>query len=277
MRVTLPSNGLLGLREVTVDVPRIGTLRELSFSDWTEEQLRTELLRLLIKEDDVFPRMTIYDRDYLFAVVVSSICLNSVPIKYVCPACHAKGREVSCQCTYDITQQEPTFLEAGMSPTVEKSWDFMKEPVRYSVLSVADEEKIVAYALEDWDHYTLRYEQAFVAGVLGADLSSPVTIQEAIDRVNSYPIYVYFSVLLFNQLTFHGVPQYTEGVCPECGQHTRVLVPFGSVVKELDSAKIVDRFAGLSGIIDFKSFVDLSFPELRQLEESLASRMRGNQ
>lgn len=277
MRITLPSNGLFGLREVTVDVPRIGTLRELSFSDWTEEQLRTELLRLLIKEDDAFSRMTIYDRDYLFAVVVSSICLNSVPIKYTCPACQARGQEVQCQCSYDITRLEPVFLEAGSPSTVEKSWDFMQEPLRYSILSAADEERIVAYALEDWDHYTLRYEQAFVAGILGADLSSAATIQEAIDRVNSYPIYVYFSVLLFNQLTFHGVPHYTEGVCPECGQRSRILVPFGSVVKELDSAKIVDRFAGLSGILDFKSFVDLSFPELRQLEESLASRLRGNQ
>lgn len=277
MRVSLPSNGLLGLREVTVDVPRIGTLRELSFSGGTEEQLRTELLRLLIKEQDAFSHMTIYDRDYLFAIVVSSICLNSVPLKFMCPVCQAAGKEVSCQCTYNIAEQEPVFLEEGTSPSIQKQWDFMDAPLTYRILSVADEERIVAYALDDYDHYTLRYEQAFVAGVLGADLSTKDGISSGIALVNSYPVYVYFSVLLFNQLTFHGVPQYTEGVCPECHNKTRVLVPFGSVVRELDSAKIVDRFAGLSGIIDFKSFVDLSFPELRQLEESLASRLRPNQ
>ena len=274
MRVALPSNGLYGLSEVTVDIPRIGTLRELSFSDWTEEQLRTELLRLLIKEQDVFSRMTLYDRDYLFAVVVSSICLNAIPVKFTCPYCHAAGKEVSCQCNYNIGEQEPVFLERGISPIITKSWDFIDTPLSYKIPTVSDEERVISYALEDWDHYTLRYEQAFVAAILGYDLSTTELISAAVSEINSYPVYVYFSVLLYHQLSFHGVLQHTEGTCPECHKKSLILVPFGGIIKELDSAKIVDRFAALSGIIDFKSFVDLSFPELRQLEESLLSRLR---
>lgn len=270
MIVQLPSNGLFGLRQVRLATPRVGHLREIAEADYTDEQIKTEFVRMLLEHPESdFQHMTMYDRDYLYAIAASAVCMNQLVIDFVCPHCKAGGRDVKNSTVYDITQQELTELEKGSPATVSKSFGDLD--VTYRILTVSDEERIVDYALLDYDHYVTRYEAAFTAGVLGQDLSTPDSIEAGIAVVNSYPVYVYFSALLFGQMVFHGVPSTCTGVCHECGQSTRVIVPFGQAVKQLDSGRLVNRFSQLSGMINFSDFVNLSMPELSQMEANLAS------
>lgn len=272
MIVQLPSNGLFGLRSVDLHTPRIGYVRELSGSSYVDEQLKTEFVRLLLGDKVRMDQLTLCDRDYLFALGTSAICLNEVPVDYVCPVCQGRGTDTTGSVVYHLTDQEPIFLEEGTPVSISKHWEGIDTDLTYKFLNVAEETCIIDYALGDYDHYSLRYEQAYVAGTLGYDIYSPTAITASIAKVNSYPVYVYFSVLLFGQMTFHGVSATVEGVCPVCGSSVKVLVPFGSILKGLDSASIVNRFAQLSGIIDFRSFMDLSFPELKQLESTVTSK-----
>ena len=271
MIVQLPSNGLYGLRQVNLRTPKVGDLREIASASYTEEQIRTEFVRLLIDDaTSVFDRITIYDRDYLFAIAASGVCMNRITIDFVCPYCKGAGRDVMNQTVYDITDQEIVVLDDGTPSEVVKSWDGMD--VTYRILRVSDEERIVAYALADYEHYASRYEQAFTAGILGQPMGSPKQIEEGIAVVNSYPMYVYFSALLFSQMTYHGVPTTCIGRCRECGRESKVVVPFGQAVTQLDSGRLINRFSQLSGMVSYKDFLDLSMPELSQLEANLRVR-----
>lgn len=271
MIVSLPSNGLYGLRQVRLATPRVGHLREIAGADYTDEQVKTEFVRMLLDHpEDVFPRITMYDRDYLYAIAASAVCMNQIVIDFVCPHCKAAGKDVKSSTVYDISRQELSELEAGSPATVTKSFGDLD--VTYRILTVADEERIVEYALMDYDKYVTRYESAFVAGVLGQDLSSVESIQEGIATVNSYPVYVYFSALLFGQMVFHGVPATCEGHCSECGATVKVVVPFGQAVRQLDSGRLINRFSQVSGMVNFSDFINLSMPELSQLEANLVSR-----
>lgn len=270
MIVSLPSNGLYGLRQVRLATPRVGHLREIAGADYTDEQVKIEFVRMLIDHpEDVFSRITMFDRDYLYAIAASAVCMNQIVIDFVCPHCKAAGKDVKGSTVYDISKQELTELEAGAPATVTKTFGDLE--VTYRILTVADEERIIEYALQDYDKYVTRYESAFVAGVLGQDLSSLDSIQKGVDVVNSYPVYVYFSALLFGQMVFHGVPATCMGVCPECGSTVKIVVPFGQAVKQLDSGRLINRFAQLSGMVSFSDFINLSMPELSQLEANLAS------
>lgn len=271
MIVQLPSNGLYGLRQVRLATPRVGHLREIATADYTDEQVKTEFVRMLLEHpEEDFARMTMYDRDYLYAIAASAVCMNQISVDFVCPHCKASGKDVQCTTVYDITQQELTELEKGSPAEIKKSFGELE--VTYRVLTVCDEERVIEYALLDFDHYVTRYESAFIAGVLGMDLSTMESIEQGVQMVNSYPVYVYFSALLFGQMVFHGVPSTCMGVCPECGGSTRVIVPFGQAVKQLDSGRLVNRFAQLSGMLSFGDFINLSMPELAQMEANLVTK-----
>ena len=271
MIVQLPSNGLYGLRQVSLSMPKVGHLREVSSASYTEEQVRTEFVRLLVDGSGaLFDKMTLYDRDYLFAIAASAVCMNRIAVDFVCPHCKAMGKDVRCSTVYDISEMEVKMLAEGTPVNVEKSWgDFV---VRYHIPCVSDEECIVAYALADYEHYVERYERAFMACIFGQDISTPQAIDASIAVVDSYPLYVYFSGMLFNQMLFHGVPSTCEGVCSVCGQSSRVIVPFGQAVTEMDSGRLINRFSQLTGVLSFSDFLDLSMPELGQLEANLQAR-----
>lgn len=271
MIVLLPSSGLYGLRQVNLRTPRVGDLREIASASYTEEQIRTEFVRLLVDDaDSVFQQITTYDRDYLYAIAASGVCMNQIVVDYVCPHCKGMGRDVTGHVTYDITSQEIVTLDEGSPSSVVKEWDGLS--VTYRVLRVCDEERIVSYALSDYDHYASRYEQAFIAGILGQSLDSPADIDAGIAVVNSYPMYVYFSAMLFSQMIFHGVPSTVEASCPECGGSVKVIVPFGQAVTQLDSGRLINRFSQVSGMVSYKDFLDMSMPELSQLEANLHAR-----
>lgn len=270
MIITLPSNGLFGLHQTVLNTPKLGHIRSINSASYTDEQLKTEFVRMLLEHPEDLSKMTLCDRDFLFDVAASGVCLNQISTDFVCPLCKDdNGNPVTNSVVYDITQQELIALDEDTPVEVKKRWDGIDMDVTYRFLSVPDEEKIINYALADYENYTLRYEQAFIAATLGQPIVSVSEIEASIKRVDEYPMYVYFSALLFSQMTFHGVPQYAIGKCSHCGGDIKVIIPFTAAVTTMDSAKIVNRFMSLSGMVTFKDFLDLSMPELSQMELNL--------
>lgn len=274
MIVQLPSNGIFGLTQTVLNTPLVGHLSQLASTDYTEEQIRQEFVRMLLAHPEDLERMTICDRDYLFMIAASGVCMNQITTDFVCPVCKDGGKDVVSSVVYDITQQEVIELAPKTPSEVKKTWDDLGTEYTYRILRASDEERLVEYALADYDHYSLRYEQAFMAATLGQDCSDNEAIAKGIDVISQYPLAVYFSALLFTQVVFHGVRPSVMGKCRECGRDVKVLVPFGDTVKMLDSARLVNRFSQISHMVDFKSFLELSMPMLAQFEANARAQAK---
>lgn len=273
MIVQLPSNGLFGITQTGLRVPKVGNLRDMAAASYTDEQAKSEFVRMLLERPEDLDRMSLCDRDYLFIIAASGVCLNRIPIDFVCPYCSEEGKRTTSKGYYDISDKEPVFLEKGTPSEVVKRWDDFDLECTYRILRASEEAPLVEYALGDYDSYNSRYEQAYVAATLGLPCGTMSEIESSVATLNTYPIYVYFSALLFTQMTFHGVPEFTMCKCTECGRDVKVVVPFGAAVMQLDSSKVIHRFSVVSGMMDFRSFLDLSMPELVQLETNMSKGM----
>lgn len=269
MIVQLPSNGLFGLTQTSLRVPKVGNLRDMAQASYTNEQAKSEFVRMLLEHPEDLERMSLCDRDYLFIIAASAVCLNNIQVNYTCPFCSTAEKPVHNTGAYRVSDHEPVFLEKGISDKVVKRWGDFDLECTYRILRASEESPLVEYALDDYDAYTARYEHAYVAATLGLPCSTSMEVAESVKVLDEYPVYVYFSALLFSQMSFHGVPEFAMCTCPACGKAVKVMVPFGAAVMQMDSAKVMNRFSALTGIMDFRSFLDLSMPELEQLEANI--------
>lgn len=257
MRVYLPSNGLFGLKSVEFNIPKIKQLRDLSTASYTDEQATIEVVRMLLSNPEDLYKMSILDKEYLFKIAVESIHMGDVAADVECSECHKKFR-----ISYRLSEQELFELPEGTPREVSKSVD--GRTYTFHFLTPRDEEEIIDYALVDYDHYAKRYESAFVAKTLGF----PAT-QDGVDAVGEYPHYAYYAALLFSNMSFHGVTPIMTSACPHCGQLHKVVIPFVKSILGVESTDVVNRFMQVSGIVDWQSFLDMSFPEYNQLVKNL--------
>ena len=261
MRVELPSHGLFGVKSVDFNVPKIKNLRNLSFETHTDEQVKNSLVSQLLSDPSVLPKLSVCDRDYLFIIAVSAIHLGEIKVKVTCSACNTTYDVV-----YRLNDKELIELPEG-SPAV-VSRDFGDYHFDYTILSVKDERQIIDYALSDFDHYAERYEDGVVARTLGFDISD-----DGVRRANDLPVHYYYSALLFQQLSFHGVDNIVHGICtnPACKHESLVVVPFTKSILSTDTTSVINSFMSVSKIMDFQSFLDLSMPEFKAVMQNIES------
>ena len=52
MIITLPSNGLFGLHQTVLNTPKLGHIRSINSASYTDEQLKTEFVRMLLERPE---------------------------------------------------------------------------------------------------------------------------------------------------------------------------------------------------------------------------------
>ena len=84
MKVYLPSHGVLGIDSIDIRQPKINDLREISNLSPTPELKKTEFVKMLATSPELVDSISIFDRDYLFAIAVSALHLGSLAFKVEC-------------------------------------------------------------------------------------------------------------------------------------------------------------------------------------------------
>ena len=129
MKVFLPSSSLRGISPfIEVPEPRINDLRDVGNLTEYEEFAKNEFL---YKFADI-SKITIFDRDYLFMVLVSSLYMNSMGFKVKCEC----GKRIYDKFEID-NGTEFHILEPGeqlplLMPTVEEEMAVLNEASLYS-------------------------------------------------------------------------------------------------------------------------------------------------
>jgi len=244
MNIFLPSNGIVGIKTVDMSPPKIKHLRQISELSKINEFAKNEFLSLLLNNFADLNKITIFDRDYLFLMAVSAIHLNNMEFTFTCK-CGIENKG-----SFNIEQKDVIFFE-GERILKKKIKD--KEYV-FNILTVGDEREIIEYALENEEKYHERFELALVAKTLGM-------FPHAMDEVEDLPLNIFYAALFFQQCVMHGIEPMHRTTC-SCGNSTVVVIPVMDYLTEINTAGIMTKFAGLANKLDFKSFNEMTIPEV---------------
>lgn len=259
MYIKLPSSGKMGMTTIEMNQPKINHLREIQNLPLQEDEAKTAFVKSLLPRPYELDKLSTYDRDYLFLLAVGVINLNKIQFTV---KCSCGGVEKSL---FDVDNQEVLFLEEKDEATIEKEIEGVV--YTFSILTVAQEQEIVDYALLDEKNLNSRMADAMVASIMGLGVSP-----ESIETVRNYDLSVYFAALFFHSCSFHGIHTTSTVICSKCSKSILAIIPLMATLLSIDTVTIMERFADLSGAMDFKSFIDMSIPELSSLVNSLSNK-----
>ena len=129
-----------------------------------------------------------------------------------------------------------------------------------TILSITDTET-------EGDYQYLK-EDALVFKILYPEL--PLN-DDSIKSVHELSLSVYFSALYFHQCCFHGVEPVKKTICEACKTSTMAVLDVTASLNNFNTAVIMQKFANMSSVVDFNSFINLSFSEYHSLINSLNS------
>lgn len=259
MKIKLPSNGVLGCKEVDMSIPCYRHVREISQANYGPDVIGYEFVKLLLADPTALERMTYQDKDYLLAIAVCAMHLNAPCINVTCKCGHTH------QVFYNLHEQEVVDLAAEATPVVEKKYG--EATYSYHFLSAAQQREIAEKAREDAKDeadYARLFEFYFTCATFG----NPLT-QDGFDKTADLNLTVYYSALLFHELCFHGVNSFVVTTCPQCQQPIVVTVPFEDSLTKWSSGNIVNEFIKVSDVVGgFGNFLDLSLSEVEQIKDN---------
>ncbi len=260
MLIYLPSNGKLGINKVDMRQPKIQDIRESQEFSNDSDLRKTQLVKLLCKSPEEIDKISLYDRNYLFVIAVSSLTLNSLPFKAKCsnPEC---GKVLSD--TIDITQLEVVFLE---NEAVCKK-EVNGQEFTFRLLRVEDEIRAMDYANQVEKDYKDRLEDAYVCASLDMEIND-----ENVNKVRNLDLSVYYLAQFYQICQSHGLVLSKKVKCKSCGNTTNVVMDVKGNMLNMDMSIIMDRYASLSDRIDYKSFLDMTLPEYNFLVDSLNTK-----
>lgn len=258
MIVYIPSNGRAGHLKTGYRQPKISDLRKSNDFSSIDSIKKNEFVSLLLEDSTILPKLTIFDRDYLFTLGVASLKSNVFDFTSSCSECSSRIKD-----KLDLAEIEPIFLE---SPLDAEKVIFGK-PYKFHCLLVEDEQEIIDYAIQDDSQFDERKEDATVCKIL----SKPIT-EENIQWVKELDVTVYYLALMYLCVVFHGITLQKNLPCPKCGAPQKVMIKITSDLLNIDLATILDRYVAISGKLDYQSFLEFTLPEYNTLVKSFNER-----
>lgn len=262
MKVYLPSSGALGIKSTEIRQPKIDDLRKVSELSQIPELRKTEFVKLFLQSPEQLDSMSVFDRDYLYLISVSAVHIGQLSFSFICDC----GNEV--QDTLDLSSHEVIFLDKSAKPFLTKTIEGIN--YQFHMLTVKSETEIVDYLsitdTETEGDYQYLKEDALVFKILYPDL---ILNDDSIKSVHELPLPVYFSALYFHQCCFHGVEPVKKTTCEACKATTMAVLDVTASLNNFNTAVIMQKFANLSSVVDFNSFINLSFSEYHSLINSL--------
>lgn len=260
MKIKLPSNGHFGVNSVNMRQPRVNDLRMISELSPYEPLAKYQFVKNLLEKPEVIDKISIFDKDYLFAIAVGIINLNKIGFSFVCPCGESLRGE------FDLSSKDVTELLKSDSITISK--EINGEVYNFHLPTIQEELAIVDYASsKEDDDFDELYQDGLVMAILGKEPNDES--QEWLDNLD---LTIYYAAIYYFQCCFHGVETTEEVVCPECHAKSNVLIPLTKSLLSIDTMTIMSRFTELSGSMDFQSFSNLTIPELTAVTQALATK-----
>jgi hypothetical protein len=257
MIVYLPSNGRIGFKKVEYRQPKISDLRASQNFSENSDMRKTEFVKLLLEDPSLVEVMTLEDRDYLFAIGVASLSMNVFHFSCKCPN---PKHAIKLDQTMGLEEVTPIFLDCDLKAkkTIEGvEYEFKK-------LLVSDEILCIEYAEEgDDDLYDDLLEEAQVCCILGKHVN-----KENIEWVRSLDLSVYYTALFFQLCCPHGI-NLSKVVQCTCGESVAVVLPITGNMLKVNMGLLMEKFAALSGSLDYKSFLDMTLPDYNSLVDAI--------
>ena len=258
MKVTLPSQGILGTKTVEMRAPTFGDLREMNNTNQIDGIVKLQFVKRLVDPHVDWSKVTKMDLDYLFLIAAFSLQFNRVTYKVRCPKCG------------NIYSKEFRLDDKEITTVSKKGYPYKTKingmDLEYSVLSVAQEEQALEYALQSED-FESAYEDACAAFILGKSI-------EQIDEVRKIDASIYFSTFLYQQCMFHGVIL-EESLNCSCSHKSKVRLNADASLVQVSIQDLMRQFAEVSDHMSFEGFLSFTIPEFSAYIESLNTKVNG--
>ncbi len=257
MRVILPSNGILGCKQVDLRQPKFSDIRNIQNFNQEEDLVKAYFTKQLLPMDFDLSKITKFDLDYLFAIVAYACQFNVAQYTVTCECSHKIRKEVC------LAECEVIDIKKFKLPHY-KIID--GQEVKYTILSAKQHIEACEYAIMQ-DDYKTAYEDAITAFILSKTLDD-------IEEVKSLNMGIYLSAHLFHNVNFHGVNFLLEDKCPSCGKMFRLDVTPTSEFVNISIEDMMRKFANVSAVMDFDTFVDFTIPEFKAFIDAMNSKVK---
>lgn len=262
MLIFIPSNGRTGKAAVEVNPVKINSLRKaVNYSEQTILR-KSQFVKDHLQDVKDFEYLTPRDRDYIFLLLVGSMSMNKLTFSLRCSneSCKTKLRY-----EIDIEEMNPVFLQGEISCKK----NLFGTDYNFRLVSAVEEEQAVLYAIQNEDEFDSRFEDALVCYALDKEVN-----EESIEWVRSLDLSIYYMAQFFQMCCVHGADISKDIVCSTCNHTTKVVIPIEGDLLDFDMGVFMDRFASISGKVDYKSFVDMTLPEYGALVDALNKKAK---
>lgn len=262
MRVILPSNGLLGTKSVDLREPKFYDLRKTMNTADDEYLFKYDFVKNLCEFDP--KTITMDDIEHLFGLAATSVLFNTIKFS------------TKCDCG-TIASGEFSFAEDEIKVrTLHKDSRKCKKTIDgteyvFHILSAQDGVDIHTYGLDD-DEGEKKIEEATVCKVLGYDITD-----ENIEKIRELPISIYVACFLFIKANKHGMEIFKLIECPKCKKKLNVKIEINSSLVKIDLPHFIEKYASVYEVLDFKSFLEFTVPELKNFVDYINAQAKKNE
>lgn len=252
MKVLLPSAGVTGIKFVNLGMVTYHDMKKLSDEEQVSDNLKNHILSMATKTD--ISKITNWDRDYLFIVLINSMRENVLEYHgFVCPCgrSHSHKEKLENAEVFDLPKGTNLYTEYTVNGVL---WKF-------KLCQVEDE----TFALELCMDYAGEFEQVLYDNIiLSRMLKSDsweidyATMETFVACIMKLPQNVYMAAHMFKVQSFHGIPNIVNTTCPGCGKTRKVALTTPGDVAVLESLAIMELYAGVTKHISYTEFLGMS-------------------
>lgn len=270
MQIVLPSAGIIGFKSLNLKQPTYKLVKSLADVEDVDIHLKNRFLKPLVDVD--LSELTSWDRDYIYIIVFSSMCMNTLTFnKLFCPSCKKVHKY-----DYKIEEVDVYDLPEGSELITQKVHD--ESTWKFKVPQVKDEEMAFELCYKMIGEFDQKlYDNLLVSRFISkANLPSPSpplfdyknkeTFSESIKKL---PTQIYLAGHAFIHLSFHGISNSVSIVCPHCSKKRIVKLNIPATGVKLSSATLMALFVDVCDYLSYSEFLDMTFSDYNALVKTL--------
>lgn len=280
IKIQLTSRGHYGKSHVRMRQPKIRDIRTYLSMPGSSVSAKNAFIESIVEDDDI-SWMTVADREWLFITARVMIKSDIISDSF---KCSTKDCDDSVLVLLDLNKVKVDELPDDFQKDFEFTFPVSKEKKVINVLTVAQEELLGEYvsmyqsggekmrhaAFGDTLPDVARYACMFKDSVDFKSLDENVAFLDNLDWDD-------FESLMLYDLLFDCTPEVvTEAKCDTCGKKYKVKFDSDKLLSgtNINSFLRQHRFLARTSNIDFNSFLEYTYEEMKAVSEDVSSQIQ---
>lgn len=248
MRVQLPSHGILGQRTVNLDMPRMSDLVYMSEFNENDNLHEYEIVSRLTDAD--MTQITWFDCQYIYALIVMSLCNATLEHDVICSNCGKTERNT-------VTFDQLEIVDLDMNDT-DFTVKHKGKSYKFKILSAQDVADCIDMAQYE-DNEDITFEHCKVAMTYGLKAED---WKFALELTTSE----YMTALVYERHIYHGFVCVSDMMCKDCGHETHYRFRMNPQFAKFDFEPILDVYSRfMKTSLTLNDVMNLSFNEFNTL------------